>query len=203
MQRSKLILPKITFTCNNISGFPTPRLVLFRSFIHSFVHSFTCILAKIHQSWRQKRRKEEGKGVAGDHQLEFRTQSVSILCLGNSGLCLPPAFLVSFPAMPLQMCYDPITLLPPTTGVVWPITFLHSHGGELWPLNPSVVSSPTITLAFLHPCLCSRSTHPHTKCLPCPSLGSRSSSPARTISTPVSNRWLFRTPSLRGNGFLF
>ena len=137
--------------------------------------------------------------MGSDHQLEFRTQSVSILCLGSSGLCLSPTFLVSFPAMPLQTRYDPITLLPPTTGAVWPTTLLHSHGGELWPLDPSVVSSPTITLAFLHPCLCSRSTN----CLPCPSLGSRSSGPARTISNPVSNRWPFRTPSFRGNGFLF
>ena len=66
--------------------------------------------------------------MGSDHQLEFRTQSVSILCLGSSGLCLSPTFLVSFPAMPLQTRYDPITLLPPTTGAVWPTTLLHSMG---------------------------------------------------------------------------
>lgn len=66
--------------------------------------------------------------MGSDHQLEFRTQSVSILCLGSSGLCLSPAFLVSFRAVPLQMRYDPITLLPPTIGVVWPITLLPPLG---------------------------------------------------------------------------
>ena len=199
MQRSKLILPKITFTCNNISGLPTPRLVLFQSIcslIHLYIGKNPLIL---------KTEEEKGGREGGGWWPSARiSNSVCVYPVPGKLRTLPPPSLSSF-----LSCHAVTDVLWPHHSPAshyrcgWPITFLHAHGGELWPLNPSVVSSPTITPAFLHPCLCSRSTHPHTKCLPCPSLGSRSSSPARTISIPVSNRWPFRTPSFRGNGFLF
>ena len=80
-----------------------------------------------------------------DHQLEFQTQ-VCIYPVPGKLRTLPPAsFLASSPALPVQTCCDPVTPLPPSAGVLCPITFLHSRGGRLWP-----------------PPLCGIVTHHHT-----------------------------------------
>ena len=110
MQRSKLILPKITFTCNNISGLPTPRLVLFQS-IRSFIHLYIGKNPLILKTEEEKGGREGG----GWWPLARILNSVCVYPVPGKLRTLPPPSLSSF----LSCCA--------VTDVLWPHHSPASH----------------------------------------------------------------------------